>query len=197
MSNTNGNNNRMVIFMVPICIAINIVGGNIALLLKLPIYIDAIGTIIAGALCGPIPGVLVGLLTNVITSITLPTQLVFALVNIAFGLGSAFLGKHGFMLTFPKAIISSVVIWCLGFGISIPIYIFVFGGFSGDGLSGLVSIVMALGLNMETAVVICVALTELVDKFATVLIAFLIIKSMSARMKVKLPYGSIYVKDAQ
>ena len=52
---------RMVIFLIPVCIAINLVGGQLAIMLKLPVFLDAIGTIIAGALCGPVPGMMVGL----------------------------------------------------------------------------------------------------------------------------------------
>ncbi len=189
--------NKMVLFMIPICIAINIVGGNIALGLKLPIYIDAIGTIVAGSLCGIGPGVIVGVVTNIITSISLPTQLVFAIVNAAFGIVSGLLGKKGFMSTLPKAVVTAFAIWAAGFGISIPIYIFVYGGFSGDGLSVLVAFVMSTGISMETAVVICVAATELFDKFCTVLLAFLIIKSMSDRLKIKFPNGEVFIKGKE
>ena len=55
---------RMVIFLIPVCIAINLVGGQLAIMLKLPVFLDAIGTIIAGALCGPVPGMMVGLITH-------------------------------------------------------------------------------------------------------------------------------------
>ena len=45
-----------VLTMMALCIGINYVGGTIALWLRLPVYLDSIGTIFAGALLGPIPG---------------------------------------------------------------------------------------------------------------------------------------------
>lgn len=38
-----------------LCIALNMIGGTIALWLKLPVYLDSVGTILAGGLLGP-PG---------------------------------------------------------------------------------------------------------------------------------------------
>src|SRR5699024_11761918 len=43
-----------IITILALCIALNIVGSNIALLLKLPIYLDTIGTILAASLAGPV-----------------------------------------------------------------------------------------------------------------------------------------------
>ena len=56
-----------VIVLMPIAIAINIaVGYTVQTVLKLPIYMDSIGTILVGVLAGPIAGALTGILANVI-----------------------------------------------------------------------------------------------------------------------------------
>ena len=56
-----------VIALMPVAIAINIVlGYTVQTILKLPIYLDSIGTILVGVLAGPIPGALTGILSNVI-----------------------------------------------------------------------------------------------------------------------------------
>ena len=49
---------------------INIIGGNLALVLRLPIYLDSIGTFLASALLGPVGGVLAGVVSGVISGIT-------------------------------------------------------------------------------------------------------------------------------
>ncbi len=48
------------ITLLALCIALNIVGSNIALMLKLPIYLDSIGTVLAAAVFGPLGGMLAG-----------------------------------------------------------------------------------------------------------------------------------------
>jgi hypothetical protein len=56
-----------VIVLMPIAIAINIaVGYTVQTVLKLPIYMDSIGTILVGVLAGPIAGALTGILSNLI-----------------------------------------------------------------------------------------------------------------------------------
>jgi hypothetical protein len=56
-----------VIVLMPVAIAINIVlGYTVQTVLKLPIYLDSIGTILVGVLAGPIAGALTGILSNLI-----------------------------------------------------------------------------------------------------------------------------------
>ena len=56
-----------VIVLMPVAIAINIVlGYTVQSGLKLPIYMDSIGTILVGVLGGPLPGMFTGILTNLI-----------------------------------------------------------------------------------------------------------------------------------
>jgi len=56
-----------VITLMPVAIAINIVlGYTVQSVLKLPIYLDSIGTILVGVLAGPLAGALTGVLTNLI-----------------------------------------------------------------------------------------------------------------------------------
>ena len=38
----------MAILTIPVCVAVNFVGGQLASLLKLPMYLDVIGTIFSG-----------------------------------------------------------------------------------------------------------------------------------------------------
>ena len=52
---------------MPVAIAINIVLGVVVQqVMKLPIYLDSIGTILVGVLAGPIAGLVTGVLTNLI-----------------------------------------------------------------------------------------------------------------------------------
>ncbi len=63
----NGQFSTRVITLMPVAIAINIVlGVTVQQVLKLPIYLDSIGTILVGVLAGPLAGALTGILTNLI-----------------------------------------------------------------------------------------------------------------------------------
>ncbi len=54
------------IVMIPVAIAINIAVGQIIYALKIPLYLDSIGTVLVGVLAGPWVGALTGLLANLI-----------------------------------------------------------------------------------------------------------------------------------
>jgi energy-coupling factor transport system substrate-specific component len=61
------------IVLIPIAIAINIVlGQTVGNALKIPIYLDSVGTILVGVLAGPIPGLVTGLLANLVWTYVLP-----------------------------------------------------------------------------------------------------------------------------
>ena len=63
-----------VIVLMPVAIAINIVlGAAVQQWLKLPIYLDSIGTILVGVLAGPLAGALTGILSNLIWGYLLPS----------------------------------------------------------------------------------------------------------------------------
>lgn len=55
--------------LMPVAIAINIAVGSLIVALRLPIYLDSIGTVLVGVLAGPWAGALTGLLANLIWSI--------------------------------------------------------------------------------------------------------------------------------
>jgi hypothetical protein len=90
------------IVLIPIAIAINIVLGQaVSAALKIPVYLDSIGTILVGALAGPIPGAITGLLANLLWTYVVPPPFQsayaapFAVVAAVIGLmagGFAFLG---------------------------------------------------------------------------------------------------------
>ena len=58
-----------VLTLIPVAIAINIAVGSIAFALRLPIYLDSVGTVLVGALAGPWAGALTGILSNLIWSL--------------------------------------------------------------------------------------------------------------------------------
>lgn len=58
--------------LIPIAIVINIVVGQIVALLKLPVYVDSLGTMLVAILAGPLAGALAGVLTNVVWGLAPP-----------------------------------------------------------------------------------------------------------------------------
>ena len=78
--------------LMPVAIAFNIILGQaVGAALKIPIYLDSIGTILVGALAGPIAGAVTGFLANIIWTYVLPPPL-HSDVNGAFAIVAAVIG---------------------------------------------------------------------------------------------------------
>lgn len=97
------------IVLIPIAIAINIIlGQTVAAALKVPIYLDSIGTILVGVLAGPIAGALTGGLANLIWTYILPAPFhsdyaaPFFIVAVEIGLLAGVFGRFGFFRSRPN-----------------------------------------------------------------------------------------------
>jgi hypothetical protein len=97
------------IVLIPIAIAINIIlGQTVSAALKVPIYLDSIGTILVGVLAGPIAGALTGGLANLIWTYVLPAPFhsdyaaPFFIVAVEIGLVAGIVGRLGFFRSRPN-----------------------------------------------------------------------------------------------
>jgi hypothetical protein len=112
--------------LIPVAIAINIAVGSIAVALRLPIYLDSIGTVLVGVLAGPWAGALTGLLSNLIWSLLPvpggagPVAAFFAPVAGVIGLMAGFWGTRGvFRLRAEDARVGSFLALATGIAASI------------------------------------------------------------------------------
>ena len=196
--------NRLSWFLIPIGVAINFIGGTIILLLKLPIYLDSVGTIIVGALCGAWPGVIVGLVSNILTAITSPNNLFYAPLNMAFGVLAAYLSKKGVFKKFVPTLISSLGFAFIGGVIGALITWTLYGFDFGSGTTAIVVLPLwkALGSpdNQFTKFLIQILgefSCDLLDKAITIIVCYFILKAFPTRFLSKLPLGPIYISDAE
>ncbi|MGI8999669.1 MAG: hypothetical protein ACR2GO_08180 [Candidatus Limnocylindria bacterium] len=92
------------IVLMPIAVAINIIlGATVANALKLPIYLDSIGTILVSALAGPVAGALTGMLSNVLWTYVVPPPFqngpaaAFGIVAVVIGVLAGLAGRAGWL----------------------------------------------------------------------------------------------------
>jgi hypothetical protein len=126
------------IVLIPIAIAINIIlGQTVSAALKVPIYLDSIGTILVGVLAGPIAGAITGGLANLIWTYVLPPPLQsayaapFFIVAVEIGLVAGIAGRFGFFRSRPNtpwnklalgAITVAIIVAVIGIYGFIPFY---------------------------------------------------------------------------
>ena len=170
---------------------LNIAGANIAHLLKIPLYLDTLGTFLSAMLFGPfygmIPGLLSGLLTGFTTDIYslfyLPVQLVTALAAGFLFYEKAFkTGKYRILLYAAAVTVPGTIV-------SASITAFLFGGITSSGSSILVQLLHHTGLNL-TASVFCVQLlTDYLDRAVMLCLSVLVLGVLPTSMLAVLKKG--------
>jgi energy-coupling factor transport system substrate-specific component len=185
----------MAILLIPVCVALNIIGFQIAGLLRLPIYLDVIGTILIGMLAGPWVAIVAGLVTNLINGVFNPVYFPYAIVSMAIGAAAGILSKYGYFQKVWKVIVSGIVITLLATIISAPITVLLFGGVTGNPSAIITAAFLASGQEIWSAVFSAQILTEIADKVLSAFICYFIVKSISDRYLSKLKYGSLYMKE--
>jgi energy-coupling factor transport system substrate-specific component len=176
--------------LIPVAIAINLTIGQIVLLLKLPVYLDSIGTVLVGVICGPWAGALTGALSNIIAGIVLdPGWFPWFPVAAAIGATAGVMANIGYFKSWWKVVVTGFVIALVATIVGTPISIIVFSGLSASGSSLITAFLLETGRSLIAAVLTTNFIAEPLDKIATSLLAFAIIDGLSARYLARFPRG--------
>lgn len=165
----------MKITTVALSAVINMVGGQIALMLKLPVYLDMIGTIFTAAVLGPFyaifPGLLSGLLAGISTDIY---ALYFLPVQIITGIMAGLIFKTNWMKN-KRLVIGTFAVSIPGTLVSSMISAFLFGGVTSSGSSIIVMILRKIGFDEIASVFIVQIATDYLDRIlAVAMVLFLV-----------------------
>lgn len=169
--------------LIPIAVGINLIGGTLCSALKLPLFLDMIGTIVIACLSGPWVSALCGLLTNVFLALVAnPVYLPYSIVSILCGLVTGYMVKAGLF----KKIWGTILIW---FACTVTntisaslITIFVYGGATGvTGSSIFTATLIAATKDIMMSVFSSSFIENLIDKGIAFFIAFIIVQKIPKR----------------
>lgn len=190
--------NTPTLVLMALAIAINIaVGNTVQNVIKLPVYLDSIGTVLVGVLAGPLAGAATGILSNLIWAFTIgPTSVApFAVVGGIIGFLAGLFGMRGIFS--PKRGGMGVV-WVIVGGFltgvvaaiaSAPIAYYVFGGTTGGGTDVLVGIFRGITDNVFTATLLQGGVSDPTDKTITFLVCWAILLAVPVTVKTIFPQG--------
>ncbi len=115
--------------LMPVAIALNVaLGSTVQQVLKLPIYLDSVGTVITGVLAGPLAGLVTGALTNLIWAYVLPPPLAaptagpFAITAAVIGVLAGLWGRLGLFRS-RRAVDAPVLLGAVGVAVAVAILI--------------------------------------------------------------------------
>ena len=177
-------------------LAVNIAGARLALSFRLPLFLDSIGTILAGALLGYLPGIVVGFASNYILSFGDYISMYYGVLSILIAMAAAFLSQRGTFKRLSSALASVFLFAFIGGALGSLLTWGLYGLKIGEGISA----PLAVALNADTTLgpfisqFIADIGIDLADKFVTVLTVFATLRLLPVKLLEQLPYGSIYVR---
>ena len=169
--------------LIPLAIAINIVVGEIVSFLKLPLYLDSIGTVLVAVLVGPWAGAATGGLANIVWGLFRPVPLPFAIVAIAIGLLAGVFARLGWFRRWYLVPIAGLITGIVAALLSAPLSAFIFGGVTGAGSDALVAAFRAYGSSILAATTSQGLVQDPLDKLVSFVIVYLIIVALPPRIR--------------
>ncbi|WP_250674264.1 ECF transporter S component [Paraclostridium ghonii] len=180
--------------IIALGVSLNVIGAFIALTLRLPIYLDSIGTILIACILGPRYAVLTGVLGSLASGMTFDIySLFFMPVQISTGLISGLMFKKDFLK--GEKIFTGVMAFSVPTSIlSAIIAAFVFGGVTSSGSSYIVQMLSVFGINKVVGVFLTQVLTDYADKFIAVLIVNYAVSLVPSNIINKLKFKKNYME---
>lgn len=175
-----------VAIMIPLGVAINFVGGQIATSLGLPIYLDSIGTIIVAAIMGPWIGATSGILFNIISSLVRGNIMasLFGLCNLGSGVIVGYMARYGKYKKAWHIAIATILVSLWNAIVAAPIAMVVYGGIDGNvGTNLMIVGLQALGNDLMGAAFLARIPANLVDKGIACIIAWIILRKLPENMQ--------------
>jgi energy-coupling factor transport system substrate-specific component len=170
-----------ILAFVPLGIAMNLAIGTLVHILRLPVYLDSIGTIvvtlIAGWRAGLVTGVGSFLLGGILTNPVLPW---FSGTQAAIALYVAIVSKRNGFKSVWRTILSGIGLGIVAGTVSAPVIAYLFGGITGAGASLVTAFFLTTGRTLLKSVLFSGLACEPIDKTLQCLLAFWIIRSLPA-----------------
>ena len=176
--------------LIAFAVVMNIIGGEIALLLHLPIYLDSIGTFLIAAIYGPIYGMIPNLLSGIIFGITSDIYaLYYAPVGILLGLLAGIVWKKknekkgwiwvaALLITIPTSFLSA----CITAGL--------FGGITSSGSTMLVQLLAKTPLGLTGSCFVVQLLSDYLDRIISMLLVIALLRKLPERIMNKMEIKS-------
>jgi energy-coupling factor transport system substrate-specific component len=174
------------LILIPAAVGINFIGKSFAEVLKLPLWLDSIGTVLAGMLAGPVIGALSGAINNIIYGLTVdPMSFVYAITSVFIGLTVGIMAYKGWVTSFWKALLVGIVVAAVAAIVSTPLNIVFWKGQTGNVWGdALYAFLITHNNPVWLASFLDELLVDLPDKIVSVMISYGIFKGLPKRLAI-------------
>lgn len=161
---------RLISF-ISIAIAINLIGANLALFLRLPIYLDTIGTLLIAVILGPWYAASTAFLSALINWMTTDIfSLYYSPIAIVVAIITGILIKRNCK---PSSLLwKSLIISLPGTIIASVITVILFKGITSSGSSIIAQFLHGIGLDMTSSLILVQVGTDYIDRLISLILVF-------------------------
>lgn len=181
--------------LIPIAVAINFTGSFIVSTMKVPLFLDSIGTVFISLIAGSWVGSVAAVITSFVTGGFAPENIAFLPVGILIAIVMGNFTKLKIKNIVLKVLLLILLLALTTTVSSAIISTKVYGGITPNGTGILAAFLVKQGFQLLIATITSNFISEIIDKSITLIIAVLIIKSMSDRYLIKFKYGENYIKQ--
>jgi energy-coupling factor transport system substrate-specific component len=164
--------------IVVVCAGLNLGIGFVVATLKLPFYLDSIGTVLATMIGGIWVGIACGLLSVLVGSAYTPTLWAYGGTAIVIAVYVSVVRRAGYLRSWIPTILFGLGLGVITAITSAPVTTYVWKGVSISGADALTSFFSATGKTLLDSVLLGGLSSDPIDKLITSLVAFSILRGV-------------------
>lgn len=175
--------------LVRLGVVVNLVIGQIVAALLLPLFLDAVGTILVAALVGPRAAIAVGLVSQVLNAVLSGNfaWLPFGIIQIIIAVYAWGAARAGLFRSPWRAAPAGLLLGLLAGATAAPIAYLMFGGATAGGVTAVTTLLRASGVPLKAAVYVSSLSTDLLDKTVAFVMVALILRALPVRLAARFP----------
>lgn len=181
------NSKELYLVLIPLGIGLNFGLATLVSLLKAPIYLDAVGTIIITILLGWRAGIVTGVLSFVLMTVTGigPYHIYFSATQAVIALFIYFMASRRLFSNIIKVIFTGILLGVVAAIVSAPVIVYLFGGVEGNGPGLITAFLIKTGNTITESVILKGISIEPIDKTLQCLLSFYLLKSIPLTIRKK------------
>jgi energy-coupling factor transport system substrate-specific component len=175
--------------LIPLAVGINLALGQFAAATSLPLFLDAVGTVLVACLTGLVPALITGTVSQIIMTVVSgnATWLAFLPVQLAIALYAALAARYGLFRSAGRAALAGLGLGFAAATLSWPISYFAFGGVTAGGVTVVTTLLTSLGIPLQWAVYGASLSNDLLDKTVTFLLVRAVLVGLPLRATARFP----------
>lgn len=178
--------------LIPLGIALNLALGTLVHILKLPVYVDAVGTIAVTLLVGLRAGIIVGVLSFLLGGVLVnPVLPWFSGTQAVIAIYVHLVARKGGFKSLPRTVLAGIGLGVVAAIASAPVIVYLFGGVTGSGASLIVAFLLASGKSIIKSVILSGLAAEPLDKTIQCLLAAWLLRGLPQSLLRRFRGGSL------